>query len=231
MPTDWPDVHSGAIQAAATIILIAVTIYYAWQAKRQADEVARQEKIANQQRFDAQRPVICPIGELPLNHFRLDWTAAEHEISLRNFGSGVALTTCGLLFPPRAQLPSNIRPPEYSFWHQPPLGPGESRPAKLQLGGTLIPGDAQLAGHELYAPPKPSQYELMVMGQYNIVARLTITWEDVFKRKHAGIYDYIDVFGWYCVGLFEDTERDLEDLNDHARSGALASAGIPAQTE
>jgi hypothetical protein len=118
-----------------------------------------------------------------------------------------------------------------AFGTSPPLGPGESRPAKLRLGGTLIPGDAQLAGHELYAPPKPSQYELMVMGQYNIVARLTITWEDVFKRKHAGIYDYIDVFGWYCVGLFEDTERDLEDLNDHARSGALASAGIPAQTE
>jgi hypothetical protein len=60
----------------------------------------------------------------------------------------------------------------------------------------------------------------MVMGRYNIIARLTVTYEDVFKRKHAAVFDYIDVLGWYCVGLFEGTDPDLEGLNDQACSGA-----------
>lgn len=78
-------------------------------------------------------------------------------------------------------------------------------------------GDATIGGYPLYAPAKPTREEQMLGGHYNIVARLTLTYQDIFERKHAAVFDYIDLYGWRCIALLVDIPRDLDALDDEAR--------------
>ncbi|MCL4508490.1 MAG: hypothetical protein M1296_03060 [Chloroflexi bacterium] len=68
------------------------------------------------------------------------------------------------------------------------------------------------------APEQPTPQERMLGGYYNSIARLTLTYQDIFMRKHAGVFDYIDHYGWQCVALLADIPKDLEDLNNAARA-------------
>jgi len=228
MPADWLRDNQGAIQAVAAalqvaiaIILVLVTVTYARSAQRQADQAERQVEQTLQQRFDQHRPVIHPSGELPLTNgsqgYVVDWSKLE-SIELQNVGTGVALTICGVLFGPEPETPPRTRPTRCTIWREPPLLPGSpSRRVKLEEGRTVMNGDATIGGHRLFAPRTPSRQERMHYDRYNVVARLTLTYQDIFRRKHAAVYDYIDLWGWQCTALLSGIAKDLEDVADEAR--------------
>lgn len=71
---EFLDKHSGAIQAVATLILVVITGYYAWQARRTTQEMNKQTNLQ-------QRPIveILPQGE---------WACS---FMLKNIGRGAAL--------------------------------------------------------------------------------------------------------------------------------------------
>jgi hypothetical protein len=54
------------------------------------------------------------------------------------------------------------------------------------------------------------------------VARLTLTYQDVFRRTHAAVYDYIDLYGWQCTALLPGIAKDLEDVEDEARRAMVS---------
>lgn len=74
-------------------------------------------------------------------------------------------------------------------------------------------------------------------GKYNVLARLTLTYQDIFRRKHAATFDYIDLYGWQCVALLSDIAKDLEDVNSQvaeARYAAVRNAAnvlVPSVSE
>lgn len=236
MPTNWLDAHAGAVQGMSTIVLVAVTIALVWvtrtyaeAAKRQAEQSERQVEETRQQRFDQHRPVVHPSGSLPLtNNSSVDWSQLDFELLLRNVGTGVALTLCGVLFPPEPEAPPSTLPPRYTMWRESPLLPGtDGRSGKLATGGTIMNGDATIDGHRLFAPRKPTYQEMTKCGKYNVLARLTLTYEDIFKRKHAAIYDFIDIHGWQCVALLPGILEDLEDVDREARGLPMSGASSP----
>jgi hypothetical protein len=56
------------------------------------------------------------------------------------------------------------------------------------------------------------------------VLRLTLTYEDIFSRKHAAIFDYTSTGRWQTVAICEDIKEDLYALQDAANAAALAHA-------
>ena len=44
------------------------------------------------------------------------------------------------------------------------------------------------------------------------ICRVTITYQDIFRRKHASIYDLVFRQGWQVVALLDDISKDLDDL-------------------
>lgn len=63
----------------------------------------------------------------------------------------------------------------------------------------------------------------MLGGQYNVLARLTLTYQDIYLRKHAAVFDYIDLYAWQCVALLTDTETDLETIDSEVRRKMIQS--------
>jgi hypothetical protein len=61
-------------------------------------------------------------------------------------------------------------------------------------------------------PPSLNQRPDSIDGKYANVARLTLTYTDVFGRKHASIYDHTDWHRWKFVVHLEDIRNDLEDI-------------------
>ena len=64
----------------------------------------------------------------------------------------------------------------------------------------------------------------MLAGKYNIVGRLTLTYSDVFGRRHAAIFDYIDIHGWQLAEFAADLEENLEDLDAKTQPYAATAA-------
>jgi hypothetical protein len=216
---------AGAIQAASTIVLVIVTVYlfrvtrtYADSAERQAQQAKRHVEESQQQRFDQHRPVVVPVGDLALNQDDLlDWFAQGYDVHLQNVGGGAALVVCAVMFPPEGTFPRDPLAQRYTLWREPALLPEElPQRFKLERGRTKMDGDARIGDHRLYAPKRPTRDERTLGGQYNFLARLTLTYGDIFMRKHAAVYDYIDLYGWQCVALLADVATDLEDIDQAA---------------
>ena len=85
-------------------------------------------------------------------------------------------------------------------------------------------GDAMIGPHKLFAPRRSTRGESIRGGHYNTLARLTLTYEDIFSHKHAAVFDYIDLYKWQCVALISDISTSLEDLDQKANwSSSLGS--------
>lgn len=147
----------------------------------------------------------------------MDWSKLK-SIELQNVGTGVALAICAVLFGPEPETRPTTLPIHYMIWREPPLLPGSpGRRVEMERGRTVLKGDATIGGHRLFAPRTPSRQERMRYDRYNVVARLTLTYQDIFRRKHAAVYDYIDLWGWQCTALLSGIAKDLEDVADEAR--------------
>jgi type II secretory pathway pseudopilin PulG len=61
------------------------------------------------------------------------------------------------------------------------------------------------------APKHPLESPNVTKEQWRI-CRVTFTYQDIFRRKHASIYDLIFRQGWQVVALLDDIRNDLGDL-------------------
>jgi hypothetical protein len=235
---EWLNYNAGAIQALCTIVLVLftgllfwVTRTYALAAQRQAEESGRQVAETKEQRFDQHRPALHPVGNLALTESRLvNWYEASLDLPIQNVGTGVALVVCGILFPPEGAGRPGLLPQRYSAWRESAVLPGQGvRSIRFLQGVTKTNGDETIGNYRLSAPEAPTHEKLMFGLQYNILARLTLTYQDIFMRKHAAMFDYIDIYGWQCVALLPDIPRDLDEI-EHGLNASIYRAVLEGRS-
>ena len=96
-----------------------------------------------------------------------------------------------------------------------PLAAGSS-PVKVYLnqGTTQFQENDHVQGYTLSVPPERAD---------RFLARLSITYQDIFGRKHASLFDLSDRGIWVNVAFLTAIERDLADL-DAARERVVVAA-------
>lgn len=194
-------------------------------------ESQRQTRLAVEAQYDRYRPLLYPsgnIGNIPLGKDDgqrvIDWNRGPWGVELQNAGAGIAVVICGVFFGQKPAQEEKTLSPRYTLWRERPLHPDESvRTARLEIGKTMLHGDTEIKGYTLYAPPAPSLMEMQQDGKPYVVARLTLTYRDIFGRKHASISDYHDLYGWQPVVFLSDISDDLEDLDRRILRYAPAS--------
>jgi hypothetical protein len=76
--------------------------------------------------------------------------------------------------------------------------------------------EAKIA-HRIVQIPLMESYDLQPLAPPNAgepwyICRVTITYQDIFHRKHATIYDLAFRQRWQVVALIDDIRNDLDDL-------------------
>jgi hypothetical protein len=206
----------GAVGAFVAAIAASFAGYFTYKIMRAGQEQVRQIIEATR---DAQLPLLIPTAPLISQdhprpnpqghpgqtvHYGYDYNLPLALVELRNAGPGIALNIRGVIFGPE---PDNVteRIPGRLHFHryQLPLAAGEkvvsstydpkvSFDGPWTQGGPPLNGETEIVSDEgrfaLYAPHEPGAWEL-IRGAPVIVARMTLTYSDIFRRKHAAIFD------------------------------------------
>jgi hypothetical protein len=105
---------------------------------------------------------------------------------------------------------------------------------RSDFNGLLVSGWTELGTVKrckLYAPLKPDEHDLK-RGQTERVARLTLTYSDIFGRKHAALFDFTTEQAWENVAYLRDIPADLADLAAaHRRQMVLLEAPPYSRSE
>jgi len=181
--------------------------------QEQVKVAQEQTRVSQEQQFNQFCPVLHPVGDLgPLVNIVngktfIQWGNQNQVIEgLRNIGVGPAFNIYGILFgPPLITTPPKPPTDRYVVWNYPALSPDQAG-AKITLEQfTNISSETTIRGYPLYVPGD--------VEHIAIIARFTLTYHDVFNRKHASIYDYHAQYGWICKGHFPNIEHDIRELD------------------
>jgi hypothetical protein len=218
IPAPWDSISAIASSAAALFAGLAVLI--AIIAQRQSQEAQR----------DLLRPTIVTTdkglalvrnGDGTIN-FHIDLrTQTAHLVDLENVGQGPATNIYGVIFgPPEGPFEQSdqrltLIPPNI-------ITPGQSAPkVEARIGRTLLYGATTVVAfrrrYTLFPDPLRPQAETLRFDLPAIVARLTVTYEDVYRRKHASIFDLTAQGEWISVAFLKNIRHDLGELNRRDR--------------
>jgi hypothetical protein len=211
---------------ATLVATLVVVIWYTVKTSEMAAATRDMASASQQQRYDQQRPLLVPTGTPTFkedNPYWLDWQAGEQNIGFRNVGAGVALNIMSVLYGCESYVVGDMGQEKrvadstaihWTCWEAGPVGPGESVPARHQIGAsTYYEGQNRIGRHSFNAPPQPSLGEVLNGKASYHTARVTATCWDVFGRKHASIFDYVEhTGGWQLVEFIPDITEDLHDL-------------------
>ncbi len=174
-----------AIGAAATVALAIFAIPTIQAYKNQVKIGQEQVKVSQEQQFNQFRPILQPVGNLEdiiersAGKPHIKWGYQNQVIDgLRNIGVGPAFNIYGILFgPPYITTPPKPPTERYVVWNYASLSPGEAG-AKIALEqSTNVSSETTIGGSPLYVPDD--------VDHIGIIARFTLTYHDVFGRKHA----------------------------------------------
>jgi len=225
---------AAAVTAAATVA-IAVFAIPTIQAYRKQVEIGQaQVSVGQKQQYNQLRPILYPVGGLGdivdissgIPHIKMGYQNKVID-GLHNIGVGSAFNIYGIIFGPPYKTNPPAPPHErYVVWNYPALAPGQQGEKITLQQFTNIKSDTTIAGFPLYVPDD--------VDHIGIIARFTLTYHDVFNRKHASIYDYQGQYGWMCRGHFniESDIRELDQQTQGTRQAHLAwmNAGKTAQS-
>ena len=98
---------------------------------------------------------------------------------------------------------------------------GEPRKLQFALAGNFSPVQFSDANKSIESRTHEHKYTFNVpkqplaspnSGEPWYMCRVTITYQDIFHRKHASIYDLAFQQRWQVVALIDDIINDLDDL-------------------
>ncbi len=150
-----------------------------------------------------------------------DRTQPFVRVAVKNAGPGIALNIWGIVFEAEPQVELHKQTGQHHSRRYPlPLVPGAEIREDWTGGGLPVSGDTEIGNTEtkrykLYAPRTPTPAELQ-QGMTEKVARLTLTYTDIFGRKHAAIYDLTAQMAWENVDYLRNLTHDLGDLEREA---------------
>jgi hypothetical protein len=206
---------------ASPIAALGIAVWGALSSRKQARENER--KLLEAQ-YDLERPILVVEGELLLTDSgRLDIDThgpKQRFLTLRNVGRGIATNIQGVIFgsaPDAPYIPAYVQAANYhkfTFQLDRPLVPGErTEPLEYTPGGFDAPGDTIIDGYMLWAP---AHNEIVRQGLPSRAARVTITYHDLFGRKHASHFDYTDQRKWVSHPVSKGIADDLADLRQRS---------------
>lgn len=202
-----------SISAVATTVIAFFTYKTITAYEQQVQIGQEQVKVSQEQQFNQFRPVLHPMGDLgPLITMVNGKTFIQWDLSypviggLRNIGNGPAFNIYGILFgPPLVTTPPAPPRKRYVVWNYPALSPGQEGEKITLQQFTNLSSETTIGGYSLYVPEDADHI--------GIIARLTLTYHDVFSRKHASIYDYHSQYGWRSRGHFPNIDDDIRELD------------------
>lgn len=237
---NWNDPNQIAIfagwgQWAGAIGSFLAVVVAIWISLRSSKESQRQSK---QTRYDAARPVVV-ISEGPF-HSRdqqlgsekyskisiqadkpswIDWSIPCHQVTLKNVGTGTAFNVISVLFGPEALNDDgkSLDASQNDHWQHKftTMAVNDKQEGKYWVFKKEYTRLKQHLGtHSLLAPAQPliDPSEKLIHYDLPYVCRVTTTYHDVFKRKHASIFD-LDIQGnWVMKAILEDIPKDIYDL-------------------
>ena len=211
------------VVAIATVGAVIAALYIS---NKQIKENRRQ---ATEERQHQSRPVVVPISEVlyaydscgrgqPYDSGDLiNWNVDRVKIEVHNMGNGPALDVHCVLFSAHNQYAKHF----VSWSNGPVEGNGKktiiynhSRELCLNYNNT-IDGVHPLYLYVLNAPNNP-------------IARLTITYHDLFGIKHVSIFDPMLEHQWVHVSIDKIPALDLKELNDQEKQQAPTYSAPPA---
>lgn len=206
------------IAASISAIASLATVAAVWVAVIAIKENRKQTVEAQ---YGAARPLVIPIGGLfvsqPDHPTWLAWGEFQlQELHLRNIGSGAALNVASVYYPPLAYMINGKASYEaqnelWTCWLGTPIAPGDAIEAiHRKCGSTFYNHRNQIRKHIFNAPPEPLNIPAQKEPMH--LARLVVTYHDIFNRKHASIFDMVANIGWGLVAFEENIEEDLHDL-------------------
>lgn len=210
-----------AIAALATLLAVIVGIsgirigralaHEAYEQAEKSLEAGRQQFLEAQ--YNASRPLLIPTApdlseqyetEEPIT---FDWNANSF-VTIQNVGTGIATNIWIAILPP-APVPGSTA--QYVSRLGSPL-PAASGPVKVYLRQSALFSESDsLKGYSLTVPPDRAASPADRADSF--LARLSITYHDIFGRKHASIFDLSDRGLWVNVAFLPEIERDLSDID------------------
>ncbi len=154
------------------------------------------------------------------------WDERSVRVPVANGGAGTAFDLCGVLL--GAAHDPAILSHRFTLWKDLPLPAADSRDAILARGMSMVSGTTRIKEHPLQPPPKPHPGDEMIAAIPRYTARLTLTYKDVFGRKHAALFDYSSQGRWENAVFLDDVEHDLADLDREARRPLPSDAATDA---
>jgi hypothetical protein len=202
-------------------------------------EMARKQFL--QARYDDARPVLLIVSDpqgIPLqqgNGRYLDWDHQPPTIKVQNAGKGPALHVRSVIYGPEAQSVPASSPPSsgtwkhfsdekeghWYHWAMNAVGQGDKEALAHVLARSSGPNNFSAANMHLTAQDRTQTYSFKApaqplsrpgSGETWHLCRVTMTYQDIFHRKHASIHDLVYPQRWQIVALIDDIENDLDDL-------------------
>jgi hypothetical protein len=182
--------NSGAVQAIATVVLVAVTFVYALFAAKQAKASVKMAEEMREQRMDAARPVVVPnasvLGSPP--------QYPSVDVEPTNVGLGPALN-----------VQCVFKDPTFAYYEEwwPPIGPGERGTARRlrRCAGEDRKSTGQRGGSRI-----------------DVEALISIVYEDIYGRLfETSVRLKQEIIGWtelrtsvQLIGTAENRVRPTE---------------------
>jgi len=167
----------------------------------------------------------------------LDWSASPPVITVYNAGNGPAFNITSVIYGPEAIAASDSngtwrywigakaeeeREKRWHHWTVDVISQGEEKDLPYTLASSFSPKVFSQAKkwiesrdhkqkYAFNAPKQPLESPNVSKERW-CICRVTITYHDIFHRKHASIYDLIFRQGWQVVALLDDISNDLDDL-------------------
>lgn len=175
------------------------------------------------------------------NEAYLDWNNQPPALEMRNVGNGPAFDVRSVIYGPEAMAvagPSTTssdfiwqylgdaqekeeRGKHWYYWESDVVNQGAQEKLQYSLAGVFSPIQFSEANKSIEsrdhqhkwtfnAPKQPLSSPNSGKPWY--MCRVTITYHDIFHRKHASIYDLAFRQRWQVVALIDDIVSDLDDL-------------------
>ncbi len=186
-------------------------------------QIEQSKQQAQQEKFAANRPLLVPRGNPLFQSDKpnwLDWNVRDQEVPLHNNGTGTALNVASVIYGcesyvtdwttnQRSDVSKGIH---WTAWLGYPIdAKGHLTVTHKKGNGNFYAANMRIGKYSFNAPPEPRYNPNS--NQSFITARITITYCDIFRRKHASIFDYVQhTGGWQLVEFLEDIPEDLHDL-------------------
>jgi len=226
----------------STFLAVVVALGGIWLNRKQArEDWLHNQQQAKEERKHQIRPVMAPEKEIVNNPMtvtdpstgkkverqlytseqRIDWSwPYPIRIDLRNMGNGPALNLHCILYGNE-----DVNQSQFVSWDNIPVEARSAITVDLKHSSdlSLFHGDMVNNKHVLYdkSPDSPTN------SWFSRIARLTLTYHDLFGTKYVSVFHYTIEHRWIHVVTEEITgnpARDLKELNTQKKLGPKLSA-------